>query len=59
MLISGISENPDCLQRLAKSLKQHCGSGGSIKDGIILIQGEHQKKIKVYLETKGYLVKIE
>ena len=57
-LISGILENEQTLLDLAKSLKQHCGSGGSVKDGIILIQGKHCNKIKVYLEEKGYHIKI-
>ena len=43
---------------LAKKLKQSCGSGGTIKDGIIEIQGEHRKKIADVLEKLGYKTKI-
>jgi len=56
-LISGIQEDETTLKNLAKTLKQLCGSGGSMNDGTILIQGEHCTKIKVYFEQKGYKVK--
>ncbi len=46
------------LKALAKKLKQSCGSGGTVKDGIIEIQGEHRKKIAEMLEKLGYQVKI-
>jgi translation initiation factor 1 len=46
------------LTALAKSLKQICGSGGTIKDGVIEIQGEHREKIAAHLAKLGYKVKI-
>lgn len=39
---------------LIKKLKNHCGSGGSAKDGELLIQGDHREKIKQWLHKNGY-----
>ena len=51
-----LSEND--LKALAKKLKKACGSGGTIKDGVIEIQGEHRDKIADVLRKQGYQVKI-
>jgi len=46
------------LKSLAKHLKQVCGSGGTVKEGMIEIQGEHREKIAAALEKMGCKVKI-
>jgi translation initiation factor 1 len=46
------------LKALAKQLKQACGTGGTIKHGVIEIQGEHREKIAQVLRKAGYKVKI-
>lgn len=46
------------LKQLAKELKQLCGTGGTVKDGVIEIQGEQRERLKPVLEAKGYRVKI-
>ena len=46
------------LKALAKKLKRACGSGGTIKDGVIEIQGDHRQKIADTLRKQGYQVKI-
>ncbi len=46
------------LKALAKKLKNECGTGGTIKDGVIEIQGEHREKIAGVLQKLGYKVKI-
>ena len=46
------------MKSLAKKLKQSCGSGGTVKNGVIEIQGEHRKKIAEVLEKLSYKTKI-
>jgi translation initiation factor 1 len=48
----------DDLKALAKQLKQACGSGGTVKDGQIEIQGEHREKISEVLQALGYKVRL-
>jgi len=46
------------MKSLAKKLKQECGTGGTVKDGMIEIQGEHRQKMADVLQKLGYKVKI-
>ena len=46
------------LKALAKKLKRTCGTGGTIKEGLIEIQGEHRQQIADLLRKEGYQVKI-
>jgi translation initiation factor 1 len=57
-LVKGLVLSEDDLKSLAKQLKQVCGTGGTFKDGIIEIQGEHREKIAEALKKLGYKVKI-
>ena len=57
-LIENLPLTLDHMKDLAKEIKKYCSSGGSIKDGIIEIQGDHRDKIKSLLEEKKFIVKI-
>ncbi len=56
-LITGVPLDDEGLKKLAKSLKQKCGSGGSLKNGIIEIQGDHRDMLEKELGRLGYKVK--
>jgi translation initiation factor 1 len=55
--ITGLPLADGELRALAKELKQRCGSGGTVRDGAIEIQGEHRDALLPLLEGKGYVVK--
>jgi len=56
-LIKGFKGIADDLHLLAGELKKHCGCGGSVKNGEIIIQGEFRDKIINFLTGKGYKTK--
>nr|MBF0221996.1 translation initiation factor Sui1 [Desulfobulbaceae bacterium] len=56
-LISGLELDADSLKKLAKELKQKCGGGGTLKLGIIEIQGDHCEVVTAELKSRGFLVK--
>jgi translation initiation factor 1 len=57
-LVKNLALSETDLKALAKKLKATCGSGGTVKDGVIEIQGEHREKIAEALARLGYKVKI-
>ena len=56
--ITGIPADETEIKNIAKALKQTCGVGGSVKDGVIEIQGDQREKIKADLEKRGFTVKL-
>lgn len=57
-LVKNLVLNEKDMKALAKKLKKTCGTGGTVKDGVIEIQGEQREKIAAALEKLGYKVKI-
>lgn len=56
-VITGVPLGPAELDQLAKQLKQRCGTGGTVKDGTIEIQGDHRDLLLAELGKKGWTVK--
>lgn len=56
-LITGVPLHPEGLEALAKTLKRRCGSGGTVKEGVIEIQGDHRDAVEAALREEGYRVK--
>jgi len=57
VMVTGFIGKTEDLENLAKDIKTKCGTGGSVKDGNIIIQGEMLDKIKSFLVDKGFNVK--
>ncbi|HEV7237102.1 MAG TPA: stress response translation initiation inhibitor YciH [Ktedonobacteraceae bacterium] len=56
-VITGVPATEATLATLAQQLKKLCGSGGTVKDGNIEIQGDHCAKVQAKLTEMGYKVK--
>lgn len=53
-LVDGFVGTTSDLEALGKQLKTKCGTGGSVKDGCIIIQGDYREKILIWLKDWGY-----
>ena len=56
--VSGFQINANELKNLASQLKRRCGTGGSVKDGVIIIQGDHRNTLITELKNRGFNAKI-
>jgi translation initiation factor 1 len=56
--VSDIPLNDTKLKQFAKTLKRKCGTGGTVKDGIIIIQGDHRETLLNEIKQQGYTVKL-
>jgi translation initiation factor 1 len=56
--VSAFQLADDELKNLAVQLKRHCGTGGSVKDGVIIIQGDHRDTLITELKNRGFKAKI-
>ena len=56
--VAGFQIDAGELKNLATELKRRCGSGGSVKDGVIIIQGDHRNPLITELKNRGFNAKI-
>ena len=56
-LIKGLTLDVHALAQLGKQHKTACGSGGTVKDGVIEIQGDHCERVIENLRKQGWIVK--
>ena len=56
-LVKGLALDPDALAALGKRLKAACGSGGTVKDGVIEVQGDHCDRVVAALMAEGIKAK--
>lgn len=58
VLLKGLQLSSQDMSALARSIKQACGTGGAVKNGVIEIQGDQREKLARLLKNLGYKVKI-
>ena len=56
-LAKGLQLDDAALIALGKKIKTICGSGGTVKDGVVEVQGDHCEKVMVFLQSLGHTVK--
>lgn len=57
-VVTGVPLDETGLKNLAGELKKRCGTGGTLKDGVIEIQGDHRELLVAELTRRGYRVKL-
>jgi translation initiation factor 1 len=57
-LVTGLALDEAALNALSKRLKQKCGAGGAVKDGVIEIQGDHRQTLLAELTALGHKPKL-
>lgn len=56
--IYGVPLENEKMQKFAKTLKRRCGAGGSVKDGVIVVQGDHRQTLLDEIKKHGYSAKL-
>jgi translation initiation factor 1 len=56
-VVDGLPKNRELLKQIAGELKRACGSGGTVGDGAVEIQGDHRDALRPLLQARGWTVK--
>jgi translation initiation factor 1 len=56
-VLDGFTRRPSELEELASQMKKACGAGGTIRNGIIEIQGDCRQSLAVFLKKQGFAIK--
>jgi translation initiation factor 1 len=56
-LVRGLPLDADALAALGRQLRSACGAGGTVKDGVVEVQGEHVERVAALLQHQGWAVK--
>ena len=57
-VIHGLPERGPALEARLSEMKRLCGAGGTLKDGVVEIQGDHRERLAQHLRAQGYAVKL-
>lgn len=52
-VVTGLPGNTREVEALGKALKAACGAGGTVKDGVLELQGDHRPRVEAYLQSRG------
>ena len=56
-VVRGLALDAEGLTQLGKALKAACGTGGTVKDGVVEVQGDHVEKVLAWLQARGHAAK--
>jgi translation initiation factor 1 len=56
-LVRGLALDEEALAALGKRLRSACGTGGTVKDGVLEVQGDHTERVAALLRAEGFAVK--
>jgi translation initiation factor 1 len=56
-LVRGVALEEAALAALGKRLRSACGTGGTVKDGVLEVQGDHTERVIALLQAEGFAVK--
>jgi translation initiation factor 1 len=56
-LVRGLALDAEALAALGKRLRNACGAGGTLKEGVLEIQGDHAERVLALLQAEGFTVK--
>lgn len=56
-VVRGVPLDTDALAALGKRLRTACGAGGTVKDGVLEVQGDHAERVMAWLQAEGLKVK--